>query len=143
MAVQLAAEIRPAQAADHDSVRDLWERSELGRATRDEWDALMSGDTNAVLVAEEDGQIVGTAVAAFDGWRAYIYHVCVDERFRRGGIGRDLLAGAEQYLLSAGARYVYVTVSEDNTEALALVAAQGYLPEGEIVLAKRLATRFE
>ena len=52
-----------------------------------------------------------------------------------------MMSQAEQYLLSAGARYVFVTVHTDNTEGLALAASQGYLPEGEIVLAKRMATR--
>ena len=80
-------------------------------------------------------------VAAFDGWRAYIYHVAVAGDVRRQGLAHDLMAEAERYLLSAGARHVFVTVHEDNTEGLALVGATGYLPEGEIVLAKRLASR--
>lgn len=51
------------------------------------------------------------------------------------------MAQAEEYLTEAGARHVYVMVSEQNTESLALVGATGYLPGGDIVLAKRLAAR--
>lgn len=50
---------------------------------------------------------------------------------------------AEQKLLSTGARHVVVTIHEENTEGLALAGAMGYLPEGEIVVAKPLATRAE
>lgn len=134
-------EIGPAEAGDRESVQHLWETCGLGRAAPDEWQALMEGATSVVLVARQGGDLAGAAVATFDGWRAYIYHVAVAPAHRRQGIGHELMASAEQYLLSAGARYVYVMVNQENTEGLALVASASYLPEGEIVLAKRLATR--
>ncbi len=133
--------IRPAAMSDRDAIQSLWEEAGLGRAAPDEWDALMSGDTAVVLVADDNGAIAGTGVASFDGWRAYIYHVAVDSRYRRQGIGHQLIQDAERYLMSCGARYVFVAVNQDNPEALALVASEGYLPENEIVLAKRMATR--
>jgi ribosomal protein S18 acetylase RimI-like enzyme len=94
-----------------------------------------------VLVAEAGGTIAGAGVATFDGWRAYIYHVAVSPRHRREGVGHDLMEEAEQYLVSAGARFVYVMVHEENTEGLALVGANGYLPDGDLVLTKPLASR--
>jgi ribosomal protein S18 acetylase RimI-like enzyme len=141
MTTQVGFQIRPAEAADRDRVQDLWEACGLARGAPDEWDALMEGPTSVVLAADRDGELIGAAVATFDGWRAYIYHVAVGRQWRREGIGHDLVAAAEQYLLSAGARYVYVMVNQENTEGLALVGSVGYLPEGEIVLAKRLANR--
>jgi ribosomal protein S18 acetylase RimI-like enzyme len=141
MPVATALTIRPAEPADHDALQALWDDCGLGRATPDEWDALMSGNTAVILVAVDRSRIVGTSVASFDGWRAYIYHVAVASGWRRQGIAHQLIEAAEQYLLSGGARYVFVTVDQERPEALALVASEGYLPEGEIVLAKRLATR--
>ncbi len=142
MATVTRIEIRPADAAERDRIQAIWDEAGLGRTAPDEWDALMSGDTAVVLVAVDDQDIVGTAIAAFDGWRAYIYHVAVAGTHRRKGIGHQLMDAAEQYLLSTGARHVFVMVNDENTEALALVGATGYIPEGEIVLTKRLATRF-
>ena len=55
------------------------------------------------------------------------------------GIGHALFAEGEQYLLAAGARHVYVMVDAQNTDGLALAAAEGFFPEGDIILAKRLA----
>jgi ribosomal protein S18 acetylase RimI-like enzyme len=133
--------VRPAESADQEKVQRLWEACGLARAAPDEWDALVAGDTSAVLVAVEGDQLLGSAIASSDGWRAYIYHVAVAPDRRGEGLGHWLMGQAEQYLLSAGARYVYVTVQQDNTEGLALAASQGYLPEGEIVLVKRMATR--
>ena len=141
MVVKERIMIRPAESREREDVQRLWEASGLSPTALDEWDALTSGATTAVLVAEDGGGLVGAAIAAFDGWRAYIYHLAVAARARRQGIGADLMASVEQYLLSAGARYVYVMVNEDNTEGLALVGSLGYLPEGDMVLVKRLATR--
>ena len=106
-----------------------------------EWEALTQSDSNVVLVAELGGRIIGTAIASYDGWRAYIYHVAVAASHRREGVAHVLMREAEQYLFGAGARHVYVAVHEENTEGLALVGATGYLPEGERVLVKPLATR--
>ena len=141
MATQGRFEIRPAGPGDVRAIQQLWDSCGIGRIEADEMDALLGAETTAVLAAVGGGQVVGTAVAAFDGWRAFIYHVAVAGDVRRQGLAHDLMAEAERYLLSAGARHVFVTVHEDNTEGLALVGATGYLPEGEIVLAKRLASR--
>ena len=139
----IAWAIRPATSADHDAVIELWRETGLGQAAPDEWDVLITGSTNAVLVAEEAGRLIGTAIASYDGWRAYIYHVAVSSAHRRRGVAHALMREAEQYLLGAGARHVYVAVHEENTEGFALVAATGYLPEGERVLVKGLATRLQ
>ena len=133
--------IRAAQLEDHDAVLALWDGAGLGRTTEDEWSALLSGATSVVLVAEREGAIVGAAVATFDGWRAYIYHVAVSPEYRRKGLGHELMQAAEQDLTAAGARYVYVMVPESNTEGMALVGSTGYLPEGDMAFTKRLASR--
>lgn len=134
-------QIRPATPQDQEEVLRLWDSAGLGKTAPDEWDALVSGLTSAILVAEDAGDVVGTVVATYDGWRAYIYHVAVDPWRRREGIGRALMQEAETYLTEAGARYVYTMVNDRNTEGLALLGETGYLPEGDIVLAKRLAVR--
>jgi ribosomal protein S18 acetylase RimI-like enzyme len=141
MTMRVAAAIRPATMEDRDAVQRLWDDTGLGRAAPDEWEALMSGSTAVILVAELEGAIAGTAIASFDGWRAYIYHVAVEAERRQQGIGHQLMEEAERYLHSTGARFAYITVHQENTEGLALGATLGYLPEGEIVLGKRIAVR--
>jgi ribosomal protein S18 acetylase RimI-like enzyme len=131
-------EIRPARPAERAAIKQLWLAAGMGEPAQEELDALMLHETSRVLVAMVDGEVGGTAVASYDGWRAYIYHVAVAPALRRKGIGHELMAEAERYLRSSGARYVYLTVNEENTEGLALAAEAGYVPEGEIVLARRL-----
>jgi ribosomal protein S18 acetylase RimI-like enzyme len=133
--------IRPAEDGDHDGLQQLWSAAGLTQTAPDEWTALMTAATSVVLVAEGERETIGAAIATYDGWRAYIYHVAVHEKHRRGGVAHRLMESAEQYLIGAGARHVYVMVHQENTEGLALVGSVGYVPEGEIVLVIRLATR--
>lgn len=142
MTANVGIEFRPAEDLDEVAVQQLWRDCGLSTATADEWDALMTVPSNVVLVAQDGGSLVGTAVASFDGWRAYIYHVAVSADARGRGIGHDLMQSAERYLTGAGARRVYVMVDEQNTEGMALVGSTGYVPEGDVVFVKRLADRF-
>lgn len=133
------ATIRAAGIANRDAIQELWQSTGLEPATPAEWAALLDGGTSTVLMAERDNQLVGAAIAGFDGWRAYIYHIAVELSSRRQGVGRALIEESERYLRSAGARDVFVMVHQDDTDGLALVGKGGYLPEGEIVLTRRLA----
>lgn len=43
------------------------------------------------VVAEKDGRIVGSILCGHDGRRGCLYHVCVDEDYRRHGIGKRMV----------------------------------------------------
>lgn len=138
MSAPVRFQVRPASAGDVESVQQFWDECGLGRASADEMHALMTNASTAIFVAPEGNRVLGTAVASFDGWRAYVYHVAVAPSARGQGLGHQLMEEAERHLARRGARYVYVMVNQDNTEGLALIGATGYLPEGEIVLTKHL-----
>ncbi|MEX2228055.1 MAG: GNAT family N-acetyltransferase [Dehalococcoidia bacterium] len=132
------AVFRRAERRDRARVLSLWEQAGLERTEDDEWEALVAGPHNLVLLAQEGDAIAGTVVATFDGWRAYIYHVAVAAESRQRGLGRELMAAAEAHLRDSGARRVFLEVHQDNTAGLALAAVAGYLPEGDIVLEKEI-----
>ncbi len=138
MAVMIDPNIRRATRADRDEVLRLWAINGLTGADDDEWQALTHGAVAKLLVYREEGALIGTAVVAFDGWRAYIYHLAVADVARGNGVGRMLLREAEADLRSQGARRVYVEVGEDNTAGLALCSSSGYEPDGDITLVKEL-----
>ena len=130
-------DIRRANSSDHDGLVDLWIETGLGRLGEAEWDVLVAHPAAAILVAEDGEDMVGAAVASFDGWRAYIYHVAVAESARHHGVARALMDEAAEHLFGEGASAIYVMVNEENTGGLALAAAGGYMPEGEIVLVRQ------
>ena len=129
-------QIRRARGKDHEAVAKLWDSAGLGRTEEEEWQAITESSTTSLLVAEAEGEIVGTIVAAFDGWRAYIYHVAVAPALRGQGLAKALIAEAEQYLHQHGAKRIYALINGDNTAGLALCASMGYEPEGDIAFVK-------
>lgn len=50
------------------------------------------------VVAEIDNKIVGSILCGHDGRRGCLYHVCVDEKYRRHGIGKAMVVYAMQAL---------------------------------------------
>ena len=50
------------------------------------------------VVAEKDGRIVGSILCGLDGRRGCLYHVCVDEDYRRHGIGKRMVVFAMKAL---------------------------------------------
>ena len=50
------------------------------------------------VVAVEDGKVVGSILCGHDGRRGCLYHVCVDEAYRRHGIGKDMVVYAMKAL---------------------------------------------
>ena len=50
------------------------------------------------VVAEIDTKIVGSILCGHDGRHGCLYHVCVDEKYRRHGIGKAMVVYAMQAL---------------------------------------------
>lgn len=50
------------------------------------------------VVAVEDGRIVGSILCGHDGRRGCFYHVCVEEAYRRHGIGKAMVVRAMEAL---------------------------------------------
>jgi ribosomal protein S18 acetylase RimI-like enzyme len=80
---------------------------------------LLQRDPGSLLVAEASERIVGTVVAAWDGWRGSIYRLAVAPAQRRCGLGRRLLAEAEGRLATLGAHRVHAIVLGTDEQAVA------------------------
>lgn len=91
-----------------------------------------------VLVAERDGEIVGTAMVGYDGHRGWIYYLAVDPSCRRAGVGRALVAHGEEVLAARGCPKVNLMVRGSNTGVIGFYAALGYERSDVVTLGRRL-----
>jgi ribosomal protein S18 acetylase RimI-like enzyme len=125
-----AVEIRPGVAADVPGVLALWQEARSVPAstpdTAEGVQLLIAHAEDALLVAELDGDIVGTVIAAWDGWRGNIYRLAVRRECRRLGIGLQLVRAGEARLRDKGARRVTALVATEELGAAALWGAAGY-----------------
>jgi ribosomal protein S18 acetylase RimI-like enzyme len=129
------ADIRPAAADDIPSVLDLWRSSAAPTSTDSAaaLERLLRRDPGALMVAEAGGEIVGTVIAGWDGWRGSVYRLAVAPAYRRGGLGGRLLHEAEHRLAGLGARRVHAIVVGDDARALAFWEATDWeLQRGQL-----------
>jgi ribosomal protein S18 acetylase RimI-like enzyme len=89
--------------------------------------ALVRRDPGALLVAEIDGRMVGTLIAAWDGWRGNMYRLAVLPDVRRRGIARALVRRGEQRLRALGCRRITALVVDADDHAVAFWVGAGYV----------------
>jgi ribosomal protein S18 acetylase RimI-like enzyme len=131
------ASIRPAEGADVQGVLELWQGARSVPATSpdtpDALQALIEHTSDALLVAELEGEVVGAVIAAWDGWRGNIYRLAVRPDRRRLGIGLQLVEEGEARLREKGARRVTALVATEELGAAALWGAAGYEHDRNVV----------
>ncbi|MCM3920293.1 GNAT family N-acetyltransferase [Frankia sp. AiPs1] len=91
---------------------------------------LLAHDPGALLVADHNGDVVGTVVAGWDGWRGHVYRLVVDPEHRRRGVARALLSAAHDRFAALGAVLADALVEDDNADARATYEAIGTSPAG-------------
>ncbi|MFF0085824.1 GNAT family N-acetyltransferase [Streptomyces canus] len=124
--------IRAATPDDLDTVLAFWKRAAEGTSISDDRDGverLVTRDPQALILAELDGELVGTVIAGFDGWRCHLYRLAVHPERRRRGIGAALLTAAEERFVRLGGRRGDAMVLVRNETAQHAWHAAGYAPE--------------
>ena len=88
---------------DYEGVKALWKKIKgFGiRSIDDSKEGVarfLKRNPTTSVVAEKDGRIVGSILCGHDGRRGCLYHVCVDEDYRRHGIGKRMVVFAMKAL---------------------------------------------
>jgi ribosomal protein S18 acetylase RimI-like enzyme len=127
--------------ADYIQVIDLWKSAGPGIHVRrsDEKQELakkVQRDPDLFLVAELDGQIVGTVLGGFDGRRGMVYHLAVQAPYRKKGLGALLMDELEKRMLEKGCLRSYLLVTRDNLEAIRFYEDHGWESMDLMIFAK-------
>jgi len=129
--------IRTGSIDEADVVLDLWRRAgsepSVGEDTKS-IARLLAHDPEALIVVEIDGELVGTLIAVWDGWRGNVYRLAVLPEHRRRGLARLLVAEGNRRLRAHGARRVTSLVMHEHDWAVGFwSAADGYERDERII----------
>ena len=130
---------------DYDQAARLWQGMDKGvHFSRSdvpaEIEKKLTRDPDLFLVAELDGELVGTVIGGFDGRRGMVYHLAVDASHRRRGIAEALMRELEKRLIAKGCIRSYLLVHAHNAEARALYKKHNWvLLDDDVIYSKDLA----
>jgi N-acetylglutamate synthase-like GNAT family acetyltransferase len=82
------------------------------------------------LIAEENGALAGVVYVELRGDRAYFGLLSVDTARQKSGLGRRLIAAAEEFAREMGARHMDITVVNLRTELPPFYRKLGYTENG-------------
>lgn len=133
---------------DYAAGREGWWEEYIGRIA----DVTARSDRTTVLVAVEEGAILGTATVELDqrvepdrdplpSGAAEVRMLGVDPRSRRSGVGRALMRASEDLARDAGRTRMILHTNEDMFAARTLYDRMGYrrgedvvTPSGHVIL---------
>jgi ribosomal protein S18 acetylase RimI-like enzyme len=133
--------IRPFDDTDEEAVIDLWARCGMLRVWNDPRKDIARKrrlQRELFLVGIEDGAIVATVMAGYDGHRGWINYLAVDPALRRKGFGRALIEQTEQRLRELGCPKINLQVRRENLEAMAFYERIGFREDAVASFGKRL-----
>lgn len=134
--------IRAYEAQDEAAVVELWEtcfpHDPPWNNPRDVIRRKMTVQPELLLVALIDNQIVGTALAGFDGFRGWVNKVATHPSLQRKGIASRLMRAAERALSDMGCPKLNLQVRAENAAVVEFYKDAGYTIEDRVSMSKRL-----
>lgn len=137
----MAATLREFRESDYEAVVAIWQASGLTVKDSDtlpELRKLVDRNPGLFLVAEEAGEVAGTVMGAWDGRRAWVYHLAVRPAVQRRGTARLLMDEVERRLRAVGATKLNLMLESTNAGVAAFYRKLGYAPDDLLFMTKRL-----
>ena len=122
-------DIREFRRGDEEAVVALWVACDLTRPWNDprrDIERKLAHSPTLFLVGEDEGVLVGSVMAGYDGHRGWINYLAVHPSVQGGGLGRALMSAAEVRLRALGCPKINLQVRAGNEAACAFYDAVGY-----------------
>ena len=94
-----------------------------------------------ILVAVDKGRIVATVMAGDDGHRGWLYYLAVAPELQRTGLGRQMVAAAEDWLRTRGVVKVMLMIRPTNVGTRGFYEAIGYGQQDRMIMTRWLDNR--
>ncbi len=98
----------------------------------------IAGPSSAILGMKAGDAIIASIMVGHDGHRGWVYYLAVDPGHRRGGLGRALMAAAEDWLRERDVPKIQLMVRDGNAEALAFYDSLGLEKQPVVTFGKFL-----
>jgi len=122
--------ILPAKKADFRQLMDLWKKAGLSLSDQaieqEEFVAMLALNPTSCLVAKVKHQVVGSALGIFNGRRAWIYHLAVNPKWQKQGVGSKLLQATENALWKIQGNKIRLWVGFTNLKVVPFYEKHGY-----------------
>jgi ribosomal protein S18 acetylase RimI-like enzyme len=140
-----ACTVRSFRTSDRDALVSLWASVFPNDPPRNEPGAMIDNKMRVqpelLLVAEEEGRIVGAVIAGFDGTRGWVYHVAVDPAHRRRGVGTALVEAAVEGLRALGCPKVNLQIRMENRGVVDFYRTLSFEVEEHVQMGRLLTDR--
>lgn len=121
--------IRSFQLSDANRVTELFQvalSEDCFENTMGPFARQLSWDSDLIMVAEKDGELVGALIGTIDQNQGYIYRIAIHPDARRRGVGKALVKAVEKRFQQRKVTRVWVAGDEHNKAAMPLYEAMGY-----------------
>lgn len=107
---------------------DMLQKSCLEKLEHQDFEYILNNKNYVTVKGEIDGELVGFVSASFSIDQSDILQVCVSEKFRRKGLGSELLAVFENIMKEKGVIELFLEVNENNIPAISLYNKMHFSP---------------
>lgn len=140
--------IRRMKISDLPALFFLWKKVGLpiSNSAREQQEAvtMIKLNPSSCLVAVEEDKVIGSIFGAFNGRRAWIYHLAIDPDYQNMGYGTALLKKVETALKGRKATKILFWVDRLNLKARSFYKKNGFkvLKDKGIIMEKDLWSSF-
>ncbi|RIX60640.1 GNAT family N-acetyltransferase [Paenibacillus nanensis] len=121
--------VRSFQLSDYKPLTELLEEvltTECYEQTMEAFARQLSWDSDLVLVAVKESEIVGMIIGTIDNNKGYYYRIAVSPNHQRSGVGRALVSALRQRFEQRNVTKILITADEHNEPVLPLYEAMGF-----------------
>jgi putative acetyltransferase len=133
---EIGWKISEMQISDYDEVINLWRNAgyiHLNNAdSRDNIKAYLNRNPGLSLLVRTEEKLIGAILAGEDGRRGFLHHLAIDRKYRKMGIGHNLVEKCLVALKERGIHKCHAFILRENEKGYQFWTAIGWKERGDL-----------